>query len=86
MNQREAARYRERSRATVVAAVERGGRIKAAVLPGRRGPALKAQVIEWVRPESIIYTDEWPQLPTGDVRGAATPRCSAPVKSGFQLA
>jgi transposase-like protein len=57
---REAAQYRERSRANVVAAVERGGRIKATVLPGRRGPALKAQVVEWVRPESIIYTDEWP--------------------------
>jgi hypothetical protein len=60
MTQREAARYRERSRATVVAAVERGGRIKATVLPGRRGPALKEQVISWVRPESIVYTDEWP--------------------------
>jgi transposase-like protein len=58
--QSEAARYRERSRATVVAAVERGGRVKATVLESRRGPALPNQVIEWVRPESIIYTDEWP--------------------------
>src|SRR3954452_14306693 len=41
-----AARSRERSRATVVAAVERGGRIKATVLESRRGPALKHQVIE----------------------------------------
>src|SRR4051812_20799572 len=55
-----AARYRERSRATVVAAVERGGRIKATVLESRRGPALKHQVIEWVEPDAIIYTDEWP--------------------------
>lgn len=54
----EAAKLRERSRATVFAAVERGGRIKARVLPGRRGPALKQQVIEWVEPESIIFTDE----------------------------
>jgi transposase len=56
----EAAKLRERSRATVFAAVERGGRIKATVLESRRGPALKKQVIEWVEPESIIVTDEWP--------------------------
>ena len=56
---KEAAKLRERSRATVFAAVERGGRIKATVLPSRRGPALNKQVIEWVHPESIIITDEW---------------------------
>jgi transposase len=56
----EAAKLRERSRATVFAAVERGGRIKARVLESRRGPGLKKQVIEWVEPESIIITDEWP--------------------------
>lgn len=55
-----AARARERSRATVFAAVERGGKIKATVLPSRRGPALQAKVIEWVEPEAIVYTDEWP--------------------------
>ncbi len=55
----EAAKLRERSRATVFAAVERGGRIKATVLPSRHGPQLKRQVIEWVDPESIIITDEW---------------------------
>src|SRR6202034_178812 len=55
----EAAKLRERSRATVFAAVERGGRIKATVLPSRRGPGLKRQVIQWVEPESIIITDEW---------------------------
>ncbi|HLI31293.1 MAG TPA: IS1595 family transposase [Solirubrobacteraceae bacterium] len=56
----EAAKLRERSRATVFAAVERGGRIKATVLPSRRGPGLKRQVIEWVDPASIVFTDEWP--------------------------
>jgi transposase len=56
----EAAKLRERSRATVFAAVERGGRIKATVLPSRHGPRLKKQVIEWVEPESIIVTDDWP--------------------------
>ncbi len=56
----EAMKLRERSRATVFAAVERGGRVKATVLPSRRGPALKETLIEWVEPESIIVTDEWP--------------------------
>lgn len=42
----EAAKLRERSRATVFTAVERGGRIKATVLPSRRGPHLQKQVIE----------------------------------------
>jgi len=41
----DAAKLRERSRATVLAAVERGGRIKATVLESRRGPALKRQFI-----------------------------------------
>lgn len=56
----EAAKLRERSRATVFAAVERGGRIKATVLPSRRGPQLKRQVIDWVEPTSIVFTDDWP--------------------------
>jgi transposase len=56
----EAMKLRERSRATVFAAVERGGRIKATVLPSRRGSGLNKQIIEWVEPTSIIITDQWP--------------------------
>jgi transposase len=56
----QAGKLRERRRATVFAAVERGGRVKATVLPGRRGPKLREQAVEWVDPESIVYTDEWP--------------------------
>jgi transposase len=55
-----AGRLRERRRATVFAAVERGGRVKATVLPGRRGPKLREQAVEWVDPEAIVFTDEWP--------------------------
>jgi transposase len=55
----EAAKLRERSRATVFAAVERGGRIKATVLPSRHGPHLQRQLVKWVEPESIIITDDW---------------------------
>lgn len=53
-------KLRERSRATVFAAVERGGRIKATVVPSRRGAHIHSQVIEWVDADSIVYTDEWP--------------------------
>jgi transposase len=56
----QAGKLRERSRARVFAAVERGGRVKATVLPSRRGPRLKETLVEWVEPESIIITDEWP--------------------------
>jgi transposase-like protein len=59
MNRSEAAKFRERSRATVLAAVERGGRVKATVVPSRRAPGIKEKVVEWVKPESIVYTDEW---------------------------
>jgi transposase-like protein len=60
LNRAAAAQRRERSRVTVIAAVERGGRIKATALPSRRGSQLKEQVIEWVQPEAMVYTDEWP--------------------------
>ena len=56
----EAAKLRERSRHTVVAAVERGGRVRATVLPSRRGPEIRQTVIDWVDPDAILYTDEWP--------------------------
>lgn len=60
MTRSEAAQYREHSRATVIAAVERGGRAKATVLESRRGPQLREQVVEWINPDAILYTDEWP--------------------------
>lgn len=56
----EAAKIKEQRRATVFAAVEREGRVKATVLPSRRGPGLKEQAIRWIEPETIVYTDEWP--------------------------
>jgi transposase-like protein len=59
LSRQEAAQHRE-AKPTVFAAVERGGRIKATVVPGRRGPHIREQVIEWVRPDAIVMTDEWP--------------------------
>jgi hypothetical protein len=60
MDRAAAAKLRERSRATVFAAVERGGRIKATVLSSRRGPGLKKQAVKWIVPDAVVYTDEWP--------------------------
>lgn len=55
----ESARLREK-KATVLAAVERGGRVKASVIASRRGAPLRNKVREWVDPSSIVITDEWP--------------------------
>jgi transposase len=55
-----AARLRERSRATVLGMVERGGRIRLVVLGSRRGPGLKQAVRDSVASISRIYTDDWP--------------------------
>ena len=43
----------------VVAAVERGGRVRASVAEDRTKPTLHAKIREFVLPESMIFTDEW---------------------------
>jgi transposase len=43
----------------VFGAVERGGRIRAVVVPSSRGPVLKEKIGEFVLPESMIYTDDY---------------------------
>jgi transposase len=43
---------------TVLAAVERGGRMRAAVVPDRSKPTLQGKIREFVLPESMIFTDE----------------------------
>lgn len=59
MTLREAAAWRE-SKPKVLGMVERGGRVRARVIPSRRGPALSRQVRANVNPTSIIITDDWP--------------------------
>ena len=44
---------------TLLAAVERDGRVRAQVIPNSSGPTLRAIVTENVEPGSILYTDEW---------------------------
>jgi transposase-like protein len=46
-------------KAVVFGAVERGGRIRAEVVPNSRGPVVTGKVREFVLPESMIYTDDY---------------------------
>src|SRR5437764_1418335 len=54
----EGAQFRER-KPTVLGMVERGGRVRARVIPSRRGPGLSREVLASVNPLSVIYTDDW---------------------------
>lgn len=55
-----AAQLRERSRATVLGMVERGGRVRLRVIPSRRGHALRQTMRDSIASISRIYTDDWP--------------------------
>jgi transposase-like protein len=54
----EGARFRE-AKPTVLGMVERGGRVRARVVPSRRGEGFSAELRGHINPESILYTDDW---------------------------
>ncbi len=54
----EAAKARE-AKATVLGMVERGGRVRARVIPSRHGAGLSRAVLANVNPDSILFTDDW---------------------------
>jgi transposase len=58
MTHSQAARWHE-DQPKVLGMVERGGRVRARVIPSRRGPALSREVRANVNPMSIIITDDW---------------------------
>jgi len=58
MTPSEAAQWRE-AQPKVLGMVERGGRVRARVIPSRKGPALSREVRANVNPMSIIITDDW---------------------------
>src|SRR5215210_7502306 len=58
MTRTEAAAWRE-AQPKVLGMVERGGRVRARVIPSRRGPALSREVRANVNPSSILFTDDW---------------------------
>ncbi len=60
MTRQEAKRFSDQKNVgrTVLAAVERNGRVKATVVPNRSKPTLQGKIREFVLPESMIFTDE----------------------------
>jgi transposase-like protein len=52
-------RYDNEKKTMVFGAVERGGRIKATVIPNSSGPTLRTKVGEYVVPGSMLFTDEY---------------------------
>ena len=59
MDRQEAKRWSDENKTTVFAAVERGGRVRASVVPDRTKDTLHRHATRFVRPESIIFTDEF---------------------------
>src|SRR5437588_1912949 len=53
-----AAAFRE-AKPTILGMVERGGKVRARVIPSRRGPGLSRAVRANVNPASMIFTDDW---------------------------
>ncbi len=51
---------RRKYKPSVLGMVERGGRVRARVIPDRTKVTLDKAVNEHVLPESMIFTDEWP--------------------------
>lgn len=58
---REGTAYRRRSKQpTILAMVERGGRVQAKVIPGRTTGHIQEQMDKHVLPSSMLFTDEYP--------------------------
>lgn len=53
-------RWRQRKKTTVFAMVERGGRVRASVVPNRGRKSLQGEIVKYVLPASTIFSDEWP--------------------------
>lgn len=51
--------WKQRKKKTVFAAVERGGRVRAQVVPSRSRASLQGGVVEHVLPGSTVFTDDW---------------------------
>jgi transposase len=60
MSRSELARHALQKKTIVFAAGERGGRVRASVVPRRDKANLIEKAREFVLPESMIFTDEWP--------------------------
>jgi transposase len=79
----ESAKWRE-AQPTVLGMVERGGRVRARVIPSRRGPSLSREVRANVNPMSIIITDDWPAYkPLRKYQGSRTASPKPPARCSW---
>jgi transposase-like protein len=53
-------RWKQHKKQTVFAMVERGGRVRAQVVPDRKSTTLQAEISRHVLPASTVFSDEWP--------------------------
>ena len=52
-------RWRQDNLETVFAMVERGGRVRASLVPSRGRTALHGEIVKFVLPGSTVFTDDW---------------------------
>lgn len=60
MTKAEAAVWRDLNYTTVIAAVERDGRARAAIIQNRGRTSMQRQLKKWIAPEALLLTDEHP--------------------------
>lgn len=56
---RSQAKLRSEAKPTILGMVERGGKVRARVVPSRRGDGFSRAVRENINPDAILYTDDW---------------------------
>jgi transposase-like protein len=52
-------RWRQKNKTTLFAMVERGGKVRASVVPSRGVAALQGNIVQYVLPGSTVFTDDW---------------------------
>lgn len=60
MTKERAAHWREETKVSVQAAVERDGRVRAKIIPHRGQAIMQGNLKKWVEPEALLLTDEHP--------------------------
>ncbi|HKP90900.1 MAG TPA: IS1595 family transposase [Thermoleophilaceae bacterium] len=61
--------WKQRKKKTVFAMVERGGRVRASVVPSRGRTTLHGEIVQHVLPGSTVFTDDWSPYAGIDGRG-----------------
>ena len=59
MTRREAVKWAKKKKITVVAMVERGGRVRATLAENREQSPVRSIVQQYVLPSSMVFTDDW---------------------------